>query len=566
MKKLINNPHNVVREMLEGLALGNSDIMLADDAQVIIQQGLADPAQRKVAVISGGGSGHEPAHAGYVGLGMLTAAVAGDVFTSPDVDSIFATIMATAGPAGAVLIVKNYTGDRLNFGLAAELAIQEGIPTEIIVVADDVALRSTVRPERSRGVAGTVFVHKIVGAAAAQGWALADVVALGRAVSAATQSMSVGLSACTIPASGQPGFDLADNEIEFGLGIHGERGVRRAELMPADDIVDVLLDAALNGLDASGARDVAVMVNGLGGTPVMELHITARRLLQKLGDSGLPASRVYVGNFMTALEMQGMSITLLRLEPEWMPLLDSPTVARAWPVTGQATGVLQTCTLPRRARPQFDDLQPGPQQAVIAKALTTVADTLTAAEDYLTELDSKGGDGDLGLSMSRGAAALRALPAHVSGSAEAALTSAAHALQGAIAGSSGPFYATALMRAARVLSGVSSPTAQQWQQAFAAGAEAITELGGARVGDRTMVDALQPAAQAWRKVLEQGIGPVQAFEAAVSAADRHARETAGLQAALGRASYLGERAIGVPDGGAMAVSIWMAAILKSLQA
>ncbi len=230
MKKLINDPRRVVREMLEGLADITPGIALLDHEDVVIRNDLPEPAQRRVAVISGGGAGHEPAHAGYVGVGMLHAAVVGDVFTSPSVDAVLAAIQAVAGPRGVVLIVKNYTGDRLNFGLAAEMARTAGIPAEIVVVADDVALRGTVEPARRRGIAGTVLIHKVVGALAEAGASVHEVAEAGRQAAAAIGTMGVALGACTVPAAGTPGFELGADEFELGLGIHGEQGVQRTTL------------------------------------------------------------------------------------------------------------------------------------------------------------------------------------------------------------------------------------------------------------------------------------------------------------------------------------------------
>src|SRR5690349_6900887 len=240
--------------MLEGLCDLHPGLALLQAEDVVVRADLPPPAARPVAVLSGGGAGHEPAHAGYVGPGLLAGAIAGDVFTSPSVDAVLAGIRAAAGPAGALLIVKNYTGDRLNFGLAAELARAEGIPTEVVVVADDVALRDTVEPARRRGIAGTVFVHKVAGAAVAAG---------------------MPLGAGTVPAAGRAGFELGPDEIELGLGIHGERGVRRAALKPAAELVQSLLQVIVEDRGLTRGERVALLVNGLGGTPPMELAILA---------------------------------------------------------------------------------------------------------------------------------------------------------------------------------------------------------------------------------------------------------------------------------------------------
>ncbi len=293
MKKLINTPRAVVREMLEGLADLHPGLALLDSENVIVRTGLPPAAQRPVALLSGGGSGHEPAHAGYVGTGMLTAAVAGEVFTSPSVDAVLAGIRASAGPAGAVLIVKNYTGDRLNFGLAAELARADGIPVEEVIVADDVALAGTVANDRRRGIAGTVLVHKIAGAAAAAGRSLAEVAQLARAAAADVGTMGVALGACTVPAVGRPGFELGPDEIELGLGIHGEAGVERASMMPADVLVERLLSSILSDRKLVAGDRVALLVNGLGGTTPMELAIVARHAMAVLRARGLSVERAW---------------------------------------------------------------------------------------------------------------------------------------------------------------------------------------------------------------------------------------------------------------------------------
>ena len=262
MKKLINDQSTVVRDMLEGVVALSPAAVLLSDENVMIQSGLPDGGDRKVAVLSGGGSGHEPAHAGYVGRGMLTAAVAGEVFTSPSTDTVLAGIRASAGAAGALIIVKNYTGDRLNFGLAAELARAEGIPVEIVVVADDVALKDTVSVDRRRGIAGTVLVHKLAGAAAEQGLPLAEVARIARSAAEKLSSMGISLGSCTLPSVGKPGFVLGEQEIEVGLGIHGEQGVRRMPIASADELTSLVLKTIeSNGRIKSGDR-VVLLVNG----------------------------------------------------------------------------------------------------------------------------------------------------------------------------------------------------------------------------------------------------------------------------------------------------------------
>jgi dihydroxyacetone kinase len=547
MKKLINDPRRVVREMLEGLCDLHPGLALLEGEEVVLRADLpADPAQRPVAVLSGGGSGHEPAHAGYVGPGMLTAAVAGDVFTSPSVDAVLAGIRAAAGPAGAVLVVKNYTGDRLNFGLAAELARAEGIPAEVVVVADDVALRDTVPPERRRGIAGTVLVHKLAGAAAAEGRPLAEVAAIARAAAADLGSMGVALGACTVPAAGRPGFEIGPAEIELGLGIHGEQGVERAELQPADQLVERMMAAILADKALAVGESVALLVNGLGGTPPMELAIVARRAIALLQERGLGVARAWAGEFLTALEMPGASLSVLRLDAARIALLDAPAAAPAWPGGGAIGGARAVVSAP----PQAEPAHAGRADPALRAALLRVADALEAAEPRLTELDSRAGDGDLGISMRRGAEALRALPDGALADAPSALAAMGEALRRALGGSSGPFYGTALLRAARALP--ARPAGADWAAAFREAVAAVGELGGAKPGDRTMVDALHPAAEALA-----GSGDLAA---AARAAEQGAEATARMVPRLGRASYLGARAVGAPDAGAAAVAVWLRAL------
>jgi ATP-dependent dihydroxyacetone kinase len=559
MKKLINDPRHVVREMLEGLVDLEPDLALLDDENIVVRAFLPPPAMRKVAVLSGGGSGHEPAHAGYVGHGLLTGAIAGDVFTSPSVDAILTAILAVAGPAGAVLVVKNYTGDRLNFALAAELAVREGVPCEIVVVADDVALRGVVEPARRRGIAGTVLIHKVAGAAAESGCSLADVAALARDAAAGLGSMGVALGSCIVPAAGKPGFTLGDDEIELGLGIHGEKGVERTKMRPADALVDAILSVIVADRGLRRGDRVALLVNGLGGTPPIELCIVARHALATLRGQDLMVERAWCGNYLTALEMPGCSLSVLPVDDARLALLDAPACAPAWIASGKILARRNRMATPKIARETVAAVPPGPLAGVLREAALAVAEALEKAEDMLTSLDAQAGDGDLGASMERGAAAIRALPDAAWSTPETAMTALGNALRRAIAGSSGPFYATALLRAARRLAGLSVPDEDAWQAAFKDAVAAVSEIGGAKPGDRTMVDALQPAVEAWAKA--SGEPAARAWAQAVAAAEQGAETTAQMTPKLGRASYLGDRAVGVPDGGAVAVTVWMKALL-----
>jgi ATP-dependent dihydroxyacetone kinase len=566
MRKLINDPHNVVPEMLEGLVDFQPSLGLLEGETVVVRTDLPSPQARPVAVLSGGGSGHEPAHAGYVGPGMLSAAIAGDVFTSPSVDAILAAIRAVSGPAGALLIVKNYTGDRLNFGLAAELANADGIPTRVAVVADDVALHGTVEPSRRRGIAGTVLVHKVAGAAAAAGVSLDDVTAEATAAAAAVGTMGVALGACTVPAAGKPGFMLADSEMELGLGIHGEQGVRRVPVQPADAVVDTIIETIITVMKPSSMR-VALLVNGLGGTPPMELAIVGRHALAALRQRGFQVERAWVGNFMTALEMLGCSLSVMTVDDARLARLDAVTSAPAWPGGGrirERRTIVPSIAASASAVVASSAVR-GDDGETVRRAALAAASAFERDEAMLTELDARAGDGDLGISMARGAAALRAMQAQDWRQAAGALAIMANVLRRSIAGSSGPFYAVALLRAARELTD-SPATPQIWARAFASAVASVADLGGAHRGDRTMLDALEPASEAFSTALQEGAGASEAWQRAIKAAEDGTSATASMRPRLGRAAYLGDRAMGSPDAGATAVLVWMRAVATILKA
>ena len=323
MKKLINDPDAVVQEALEGMEAAHGDLIrVMYDPHVIVR---ADaPVQGKVGIVSGGGSGHEPMHGGFVGAGMLDAACPGAVFTSPTPDQMLEATKAVDGGAGVLHIVKNYTGDVLNFEMAADLAKGEGIEVESVVTNDDVAVQDSLYTAGRRGVGITVIAEKICGAAAEAGRPLAEVADLCRKVNAQGRSMGMALTACTTPGSGEPSFDLPEDEMEIGIGIHGEPGRYREKLAPAHDVVERLATAIVEDLPYESGDKVLAMVNGMGGTPLIELYIVYRELERFLSERGITIERRLVGDYITSLEMAGCSITLLRLDDELTQLWDAP--------------------------------------------------------------------------------------------------------------------------------------------------------------------------------------------------------------------------------------------------
>jgi triose/dihydroxyacetone kinase / FAD-AMP lyase (cyclizing) len=567
MKKFINRPENAVEEMLEGLAVLNPSLRRLPGHKVMVRADVEEIRDKQVAVISGGGSGHEPAHSGYVGAGMLSAGVAGEVFTSPDTDSIYAAIQAVAGKPGALLVVKNYTGDRLNFGLAGEMARSEEIPVEMIIVNDDVALKGHGSMTGARGLAGTIFVHKLVGAAAAEGKSLAEVAAIGRAAIESLATMGVSFSAGTSPAVGKPSFELGEDEMELGLGIHGEPGVTRTHMQPADELTETLLGEIVKHGKFGGEKRVVLMINNLGATTEMELAIVARHAVPFLEGKGFKVERIYAGAFLSSLDMAGISISVLGVNDAWLRWLDSPTTAPSWP---------------NRLKPQTREAhaelksKPGPQTTPVAiqrvqtetgrrtkRAIEAACQALIEAEGQLTEMDRITGDGDLGASMKRaGTAVKQAVESYPLDDVAETLKALGHTLRHELGGSSGPLYGVLFLRSGNVLENSGGTGLAEWAKAIEAGTQAISDLGGAQPGDRTMLDALVPFVKSLKgagKIL-----PWQALRAAVEEAKQGAVATAQMKPRLGRSSYLGDRVLGNPDPGATAIGIWLDVVAEAL--
>ncbi|HVM24002.1 MAG TPA: dihydroxyacetone kinase subunit DhaK [Candidatus Limnocylindrales bacterium] len=332
MKKLINAPDAVVDEALAGMVAAHGDLLKVVEPNVIVR---ADaPRQGKVGVISGGGSGHEPMHGGFVGMGMLDAACPGAVFTSPVPDQMLAATKAVDGGAGVLHIVKNYTGDVMNFELAAELAQAEGIEVASVVIADDVAVQDSLYTAGRRGVGGTVLAEKIVGAAAEEGQDLAAVTALCQRVQDNVRSMGMALTSCTVPAAGKPTFEIGDDEMEVGVGIHGEPGRERRKLASADEITEALMNPILDDGGFGQGDRVLAFVNGMGGTPLLELYVVYNKVAAMCRDRGITIERNLIGSYITSLEMAGTSITLLKLDDDLVRLWDAPvnTAALRWGV------------------------------------------------------------------------------------------------------------------------------------------------------------------------------------------------------------------------------------------
>ena len=329
MKKIINKPENVVTEMLDGLAYVHSDLVHRVEGFDIIARN--EQAAGQVGLISGGGSGHEPAHAGFVGDGMLSAAIAGAVFTSPTPDQILEAIKEADQGAGVFMVVKNYSGDIMNFEMAQELAEMEGIEVASVVVDDDIAVENSLYTQGRRGVAGTIFVHKILGHAAREGKSLAEIKDLADKIVPNIHTIGLALSGATVPEVGKPGFVLAEDEIEYGIGIHGEPGYRKESMQPSRQLAEELTGKLLEAFEAKAGERYALLINGMGATPLMEQYVFANDVASILGDAGLDVAYKKLGNYMTSIDMAGLSLTLMKIEDDaWLEALESPVKTIAW--------------------------------------------------------------------------------------------------------------------------------------------------------------------------------------------------------------------------------------------
>ena len=587
-KKILNDPKTAVDEFIAGLLLQypNRLVKLANHHVVLA----ADPPKDKIQLLSGGGSGHEPSHAGWIGRGMLSGVICGGIFASPSVSSILAAIRASAATNdnhGCLLVVKNYTGDRLNFGMACEMANQEGIPCRMVVVADDCALPRTKGITGARGVAGTVLVHKIAGAAAKMGKTMDSIVDIVEEVTMCMGSLGVSLDSVTIPGAECVNNRLDENTIEIGLGIHGEAGMKQSPLMTAQEIAQEMIGTILNyGRIVKGAtedptptivpmfeanEELAILVNNLGGTSNFEMSILANSCVQILEkDYGCKVTRVLVGSFMTSFNMHGASLTILNLSqvsPEIISLLDDDCDAPAW----SQVDIWHTDSRPSATeRPEVPlvdkDLTaqiPLPTLLIenfesTAKALVLkAAQSLAAEEAQLTKYDTIVGDGDCGITMKRGAMEVekRLQDGSLLTSHPVQLYAGlADAVSASMGGTSGVLLELMFRKMSSSLSSCSSIDIAELCQAFQHGVNAIKLYGGASIGSRTMLDAMIPAAAT--------LVATKDIQEAARAAKIGADGTSEMKtASAGRSNYLSEDQLqGTPDPGAVAVSIVLGAL------
>ncbi len=575
-KKLINDPDNLIAELIEGMVSAHPNLLTVqgDTGRAIVA--LNGPRDGKVGIVVGGGSGHEPAFAGYVGKGLADAAPLGNIFASPSPTQIMDAGFAADGGAGVVFLYGNYTGDVMNFGMAEEAMAKQGVTARSFVTTDDIASAPPDKKQERRGIAGNFFVFKVAGAAADLGCSMEQVEAAAKRANDATRTMGVALSACSMPQTGKANFDIPDGEMEIGMGIHGEPGIERRPAETADDVTDRLLMPILDELDIPQGDNVAVLVNGLGATTLLELYVLHRRVAQVLKERQISIHHSWVGEYCTSLEMGGASVSIMKLDDDLTRWLDHPCETPALKVGGaveSAPAIPRQTRSPRQtgqetATAQQELITTGPVTPKLFRTMMAASGAaIYAQRDHLCALDGAVGDGDHGITMEIGwKAALSALDqAPETATISALCATMGQAFLDAVGASAGPLYATAFATAGDAVAdrlNLDSKSVVAWLTGMADG---ITARGGAAPGDKTMVDAWLPAVSAANRSLKDGATIGSCMSAAAQAAISGADATKPMQSNRGRSKKLGARSVGHKDPGAESAAIMIAAWAETLR-
>jgi dihydroxyacetone kinase len=576
MKKLINNPENLVVEMCKGFVLAHPELAFTESHKIISRK----EKHQNVALISGGGSGHEPAHAGFVGTGMLDAAVCGDVFASPSQIQIYKALQHVATDKGVLMIIKNYSGDMMNFQNGAALATDDGIKVDYVKVADDIAVKDSLYTVGRRGVAGTVFVHKIAGAAAAQGYELSRVKELAQKAADSVTSLGFAYTSCTVPAKGTPTFTLADDEMEYGVGIHGEPGIRREKILPSKKLAQRIVDDLF--LDRPDLKEVAVLVNGFGTTPLQELYVFNHDVCQHLANKGIKIYRTFVGNYMTSIDMNGASVSLLALDDELKTYLDAEASTPAFKMDGSPALPLEFSNQNKTAERSINtDVETHPEHAKISNEQFTienmryVVDVMSACiiknEVPFCELDAHAGDGDFGMSVAKGFKQLKREWHQLvqADRMDEFLLNCSMIIMEHCGGASGPIWGSAFRAASKAIKGKTTLSTADFADMLQAAVKGIQVTGersfgrGAVVGDKTLIDALVPCADSWSAHTDKSFK--ENFTLGAKAAVQGAEKTKEIVARMGRAGTVGDRSLGYPDAGAHGLGVIFTDIAEHLK-
>ena len=582
MKKIMNTAESFVYDMCHGMAKAHPELEFVEKYKVVKKKVID---RDKVTLISGGGSGHEPAHAGFVGTGMLDAAVCGDIFASPSQIQVYNALKMTASKKGTLMIVKNYSGDCMNFNNAGALAKEDGIQVDAVYVNDDIAVKDSLYTVGRRGVAGTVFVHKIAGAAAEQGKSLAEVKAVAEKVIANIRSFGFALTSCTVPAAGSPTFEIGEDEMEFGVGIHGEPGRKREKLISADALAARIVPDIAADLGLKAGEEIALLINGFGGSPLQELYLFNNSVTNELEKAGVKIYKTLVGNYMTSIDMAGASVTFLRLDDELKAYLDYPvaTPAITWGGSSKediaAREAIQALAKALNVTPAtFAKKAEAVQEAAVeeeagsyafegkpvigekintpgmGKLVELMADIIIENEVPFCKAD-RCGDGDFGMSIAKGFKQLKKdWDSRKKGDVGEFLISCSEVIMEYCGGASGPIWGSAFRYAGKAVKGKKEIDLADLAAIFQAAVEGVQETGrksfgkGAVVGDKTLIDALVPAADTLTAAAKEGMKMKAAMKKAAAAAVEGADKTKFIQAKMGRAGVTDSE--GYPDAGA----------------
>ncbi|PDZ13085.1 dihydroxyacetone kinase subunit DhaK [Bacillus pseudomycoides] len=583
MKKIINQPETLVMEMCNGMVMAHPELELLKKYKVIKKK---EMNENKVTLISGGGSGHEPAHAGLVGKGMLDAAVCGDVFASPSQIQVYQAIKATASKKGTLLIIKNYSGDIMNFKNGAHLATEDGIEVEYVRVDDDIAVEDSLYTVGRRGVAGVVLVHKIAGAAAEEGMDLMQVKAVAEKAAANVRTIGLALTSCTVPASGSPTFKLGEDEMEYGVGIHGEPGRKREKIATADELALRMTNDLVKDLGLDEDAEIAVLVNGFGGTPLQELYLFNNAVTRELSKRNIRINRTFVGNYMTSIDMAGISLTVMKLDDELKTLLSKECNTPAFKVDGPIESVEYVDIAEHEEeKPVSFETETAEEHAIIKNEVITLnnmiylidkmSEVIIKNEVPFCELDTHAGDGDFGMSVAKGFKQLKREWSSILDQEHLNIGTFLDACSMVImehcGGASGPIWGGAFRAAGKAMEGKMELTVGEFAEMLQAALHGIQSIGersfgrGAEVGDKTLVDALVPCANAWSESAAAGTDFKTAFEKGAAAAVKGAEYTKEIVARMGRAGTVGERSLGYPDAGAYALGVIFTELSRSLR-
>ncbi|PXW94394.1 homodimeric dihydroxyacetone kinase [Sphaerotilus hippei] len=578
LNRVINNPDLVVEDMLTGWLHAHADSVCATDENPRVVKRVQSPEAGKVGVVTGGGSGHEPAFIGYVGDGMVDAVAIGEIFSSPTARSFLDAMRAADGGAGVACLYGNYAGDNMNVKMAIQMAEREGIVVRTVVANDDVPSAPKGDEARRRGVAGEIFLWKVGAAKAAQGASLDEVIAASRKAIDRTRSIGIGLSACVIPAVGHANFTIEHGTMEVGIGHHGEPGIDVRATASAAEMAEMMLKVVLPDLPFGRGDRVAVLVSGLGATPLMEQYILYGEIRKRLAEQGITVAFNQVGNLFTSLEMMGVTLTLMQLDEELEACLKHPCHCVGLTVAGQASaGRAYTGSATARASGPVATRAAVAARTAVGPALALestgalvrdLIDTIVANRQYLSDIDGLIGDGDHGINMAKGftgcGTRLDAL-GDAAQSLPAALEQLSKALMDDIGGSMGPLYGNFFLGFVNTLEPHTLLDAALFGDALAAAVANVQAMGNAQVGDKTLMDTLIPALAAFQAAHAGGADFSAALSAMSAAAEAGKDSTKALQARIGRSARLGPRSIGVLDAGATSCCLILQTLARSLQ-